>query len=68
MSESTPRVQRDSFEGITHKICCVCKADKPIRFFNKNRAKRDGLQYECGMCQSNSQRIHRRKKKENENE
>lgn len=32
------------------KICGTCKQEKPISEFNKNKAKKDGLQVSCRPC------------------
>jgi hypothetical protein len=32
------------------KTCTVCKKDKPLDQFNKNRARKDGLQTLCKDC------------------
>jgi hypothetical protein len=36
------------------KICQKCKERKPVESFNKNRAKKDGLQNYCRFCQRES--------------
>ena len=32
------------------KICCICKVEKPISEFNKNKSKKDGLSTDCREC------------------
>lgn len=32
------------------KICCICKIEKEITDFNKNKTKPDGLQSHCKEC------------------
>lgn len=37
------------------KICGTCKQEKTVSEFNKNRAKRDGLQSSCKSCKKGHQ-------------
>jgi hypothetical protein len=37
---------------IATKLCYNCKTVKPISEYNKNSCRKDGLQYECKVCQS----------------
>lgn len=39
------------------KICFVCKKDKPISLFSKNKRKKDGLEYRCLECSRYANRI-----------
>jgi len=32
------------------KICKICKIEKPVSDFSKNRSKKDGLHYNCKPC------------------
>ena len=32
------------------KICNVCKEKKPLVDFNKNKSRKDGLEYHCKEC------------------
>lgn len=32
------------------KVCCHCKKELPLDYFQKNRAAKDGLQYRCKDC------------------
>jgi 5-methylcytosine-specific restriction endonuclease McrA len=32
------------------KTCSCCKQSKPFAEFNKNKANKDGLQYQCKVC------------------
>jgi hypothetical protein len=35
-----------------YKVCSKCREDKPVRWFSKNVAQKDGLQNECKGCKS----------------
>lgn len=35
------------------KKCSLCKQDKPVADFNKNRSRKDGLQTSCRICDQN---------------
>lgn len=36
------------------KTCSCCKQSKPFAEFNKNRANKDGFQYQCNSCRKES--------------
>jgi hypothetical protein len=67
---TTTRVRRtlEELADVKEKICCVCKTEKPVRLFNRNRSNADGYQYDCGMCQSHTVKMSRQKKRMSENE
>ena len=35
------------------KLCSTCKKSKPKKDFYRNKAKKDGRQYSCKLCQKN---------------
>lgn len=41
----------------THKRCCVCKKEKPVSDFYKNRSALDGYAYRCKMCDDEACRL-----------
>jgi hypothetical protein len=49
---------------IESKWCGGCECDLPITSFNKNAARRDGLQGACRICQCEATKRHYRKNKQ----
>jgi len=45
------------------KICHKCEEEKQIKKFNKNKAKKDGLQSQCAECNKKNLKAHYRKNK-----
>jgi|LauGreDrversion4_2_1035121.scaffolds.fasta_scaffold28623_5 hypothetical protein len=35
------------------KNCPICKIDRPLDMFSKNKARKDGLNYHCKSCEKN---------------
>jgi uncharacterized CHY-type Zn-finger protein len=58
------RVHRRVFTNLTEKICSVCRKTLTLNRFNKNKHKRDGLQYQCKLCQSQLLKESRNRNKE----
>ena len=46
------------------KVCSRCKEEKSLTEFNKNKSKKDGLQYYCKVCQGLMTQEHYRKNKQ----
>mgnify|MGYP003117779928 CR=1 FL=1 len=46
------RVRRDDFTNIEFKTCQRCDNELHVSKYNRNKANRDGYQYQCAMCQS----------------
>ena len=46
------------------KICSVCKVEKPLTEFNKNKAKADGHGDKCRPCMKKYRKRHYRKNRE----
>lgn len=38
------------------KVCIICKQEKPIAEFNKNKAKKDGVGVDCRVCSNKASR------------
>ena len=43
------------------KVCSRCRESKPLSSYNKNAAKKDGLQYLCRECQMSNSKAYRDK-------
>lgn len=39
------------------KICILCKVNKPVEEFYKDRTRRDGLDYKCKVCRSKVSKV-----------
>lgn len=50
------------------KVCCRCKLKKPSGEFYKNKSTKDGLQKECKVCHSESQKKWQSENREKANE
>ena len=46
------------------KVCNTCNISKPLVEFNKDKAKKDGLQYKCKECFKNFQKKYNQDNKE----
>ena len=42
------------------KTCTVCKVEKNIEFFNKNKSTKDGIHYVCKLCKKEKYTIERK--------
>lgn len=54
---------RTNFD-VTEKTCCKCKKTMRITRFPRDKTKRDGRMYICGICVSAKQKLYRAKIKE----
>lgn len=41
---------------MTTKTCSVCKIEKPVDQFHRNKGKADGLQSRCKLCRATNQK------------
>jgi len=46
------------------KTCRTCQTDRPLSAFNKNKAKKDGLQSECRVCSKKRNRAYYKENRE----
>lgn len=37
-------------ENLTHRVCCLCKENKPIEQFTKDKHDKTGYTYSCTKC------------------
>lgn len=57
------RLHRQEYkEERSDKVCTKCKVEKPLTDFNKSRANKDGLDYQCRSCQAVYYQDHREEK------
>ena len=60
------RVKHEEINGETGKICCKCKAWRPLSQYNYSKSHWDNLRNDCKMCLSDWRKQNRPKISENE--
>lgn len=43
-------IQPQEMDTIVHKQCTLCKEEKPLTDFPRNRSRKDGYEYRCKVC------------------